>query len=90
MTTSSTAPTPRSSNCMAHAFGWSPPDVAGLERLGATRMRQYVRAWINEWDLIRLDPDFRPESVATDITSDYREDGTLDGESAACLEPGDR
>ena len=39
------------------AFGWAPPDVPGLERLGATRMRQYVRAWINEWDLVRLDPD---------------------------------
>ena len=62
----------------ADAFGWAPPDVAGLERLGATRMRQYVRAWINEWDLIRLDPEFRPESVAADVASDYREDGTLD------------
>jgi len=57
--------------------------VAGLERLGATRMRQYVRAWINEWDLIRLDPGFRPDSVAADIASDYREDDTLDGGSAA-------
>ena len=65
----------------ADAFGWSPPDVAGLERLGATRMRQYVRAWINEWDLIRLDPDFRPESLAADVVSDYREDDTLDGGS---------
>lgn len=65
----------------ADAFGWSPPDVTGLERLGATRMRQYVRAWINEWDLIRLDPDFRPESVAADVASDYREDDTLDGGS---------
>ena len=65
----------------ADAFGWSPPDVAGLERLGATRMRQYVRAWINEWDLIRLDPDFRPETLAADVASDYREDDTLDGGS---------
>jgi len=65
----------------ADAFGWSPPDVAGLERLGATRMRQYVRAWINEWDLIRLDPEFRPESVAADVTSDYSEDETLDSGS---------
>jgi hypothetical protein len=60
------------------AFGWSPPDVAGLERLGATRMRQYVRAWINEWDLLRLDPSFRPETVAVDIASDYREDADLE------------
>jgi hypothetical protein len=34
----------------SEAFGWDPPEVAGLERLAATRMRQYVRAWINEWD----------------------------------------
>lgn len=59
------------------AFGWSPPDVAGLERLGATRMRQYVRAWINEWDLVRLDPGFRPATVAVEIASDYREDADL-------------
>ena len=60
------------------AFGWAPPDVAGLERLGATRMRQYVRAWINEWDLVRLDPDARPETVVVDVRSDYREDTDLD------------
>jgi len=63
----------------AGAFGWSPPDVAGLERLGATRMRQYVRAWINEWDLVRLDPAFRPQTEAVDIASDYREDGASEG-----------
>jgi hypothetical protein len=49
-------------------------------------MRQYVRAWINEWDLIRLDPEFRPESVAADIASDYREDDTIDGGAGAELE----
>ena len=62
----------------ADAFGWDPPDVPGLERLGATRMRQYVRAWINEWDLVRLDPTFRTQSVVADIASDYREDSALD------------
>ena len=46
----------------AEAFDWMPPDVAGLERLGATQMRQYVRAWINEWDLVRLDPGYLPET----------------------------
>jgi hypothetical protein len=59
------------------AFGWQPPDVPGLERLGATRMRQYVRAWINEWDLVRLDPGYRPETEAIDVASDYREDPDL-------------
>jgi len=56
------------------AFGWSPPDVPGLERLGATRMRQYVRAWINEWDLVRLDPTYTPVTDTVAIRSDYRED----------------
>ena len=60
------------------AFGWSPTDVPGLERLGATRMRQYVRAWINEWDLVRLDPVFRPQTEVVHIASDYREDSALE------------
>jgi hypothetical protein len=58
-------------------FGWLPPDVSGIERLGATRMRQYVRTWINEWDLLRLDPHYRPETEVVGISSDYREDPDL-------------
>jgi hypothetical protein len=64
------------------AFSWSPPDVHGLERLGATRMRQYVRAWINEWDLVRLDPAFLPQTEVTPIISDYREDSALEDSAA--------
>ncbi|MBL8925039.1 MAG: DUF2791 family P-loop domain-containing protein [Pseudonocardia sp.] len=59
-------------------FGWRPPDVVGLERLGATRMRQYIRAWINEWDLRRLDPGYRPETEILDVVSDYRESPDLE------------
>jgi len=75
------------------AFGWSPPDVPGLERLGATRMRQYVRAWINEWDLVRLEPAYRPETEVVAIVTDYREDTALDGgapeaDGRAGAEPG--
>ncbi|MEX2658380.1 MAG: BREX system ATP-binding domain-containing protein, partial [Acidimicrobiales bacterium] len=44
----------------AQAYGWDPPDVEGLERLPSNRMRQYVRAWINAWDLCHLDPSYRP------------------------------
>ena len=61
------------------AFDWNPPDIKGLERLGATRMRQYVRAWINEWDLVRLDPAFQPQTEALDLPTDYREDVDLEG-----------
>jgi P-loop Domain of unknown function (DUF2791) len=60
------------------AFGWQPPDIAGLERLGATRMRQYVRAWINEWDLVRLHPAYRPETEMVDVPTDYSEDPDLE------------
>jgi len=60
------------------AYGWQPPDVAGLEQLGATRMRQHVRAWINEWDLVRLDPDYEPITQAVDIPGNYAELAELD------------
>lgn len=55
------------------AYGWEAADVAGLERLGATRMRQYVRAWINEWDLVRMDPQFVPTTEVIGVPSDYDE-----------------
>jgi hypothetical protein len=42
-------------------------------------MRQYIRAWINEWDLVRLDVAFVPQTVTVDVASDYREDKDLEG-----------
>jgi hypothetical protein len=60
------------------AYGWEPPDVPGLEQLGATRMRQYVRAWINEWDLVRLDPNYQPISDVVDVPGNYGELRELD------------
>ncbi len=58
----------------ADAYGWDPPDVAGLERLPSNRMRQYVRAWINEWDLRRLDPGYQPDMTAGELVVDLGED----------------
>lgn len=54
----------------AEAYAWDPPDVAGLERLPSNRMRQYVRAWINEWDLRRLDPEYQPELIVDELIVD--------------------
>jgi hypothetical protein len=62
----------------ASAYDWSPPDVPGLERLGATRMRQYVRAWINAWDLVRLDPTHVPDTEVVEVASSYDEDEALE------------
>jgi len=73
----------------ATAFGWEPPDVEGLERLPSNRMRQYVRAWINEWDLRRLDPSYQPDIAAAEITVDFTEDASLEGgEAEGPGEPG--
>jgi hypothetical protein len=63
----------------AEAHGWTPPDVEGLERLPSNRMRQYVRAWINEWDLRRLDPSYQPDTAASEVVVDFTEDAQLDG-----------
>ena len=67
----------------ASAFGWDPPEVEGLERLPSNRMRQYVRAWINEWDLRRLDPSYQPDISATDVIVDLTDDAELEGAEPA-------
>ncbi len=59
------------------AYSWDPPHVTGLERLSSNRMRQYVRAWINEWDLIRLDASFVPQTTVTTVEIEYGEDDDL-------------
>ena len=64
----------------SEAFEWDAPEVAGLERLGATQMRQYVRAWINEWDLVRLDPSYRPQTEVAPLTMTYDEQPDLDAD----------
>ena len=67
----------------AEAYRWEPPDVTGLERLPSNRMRQYVRAWINEWDLRRLHPDHRPETatdtLAVDLSGEDEEPAAGEG-----------
>ncbi len=60
------------------AFGWDPPDVEGLERLPSNRMRQYVRAWITEWDIRHIDPSYQPDLVAGEVVMDFTDDGDLD------------
>jgi len=65
------------------AYDWEPPDVPGLERLRATRMRQYVRAWINEWDLVRLDPSYLPTTEVLSVPGGYPELDGLDDEADA-------
>ena len=60
------------------AYGWQPPEVDAGERATSTSMRQYVRRWINEWDLLRLYPDSRPTIEVGQLTVDYAEDPDLE------------
>jgi hypothetical protein len=55
----------------ARAFAWDPPELDPGEVLSTTRIRQYVRRWINEWDLLRLYPDYAPHTVVAELPVDY-------------------
>ncbi|MDP2993469.1 MAG: hypothetical protein Q8N82_09000, partial [Deltaproteobacteria bacterium] len=65
----------------AQAYNWSPPPVQSIERLRSNRMRQYIRGWITEWDLKRLDSGYTPEIEVTKLEQDYTEDKNLEVET---------
>lgn len=69
------------------AYGWEPPQVPTIERLSSTRMREYVKGWITEWDLKRLDPTQKVEIELTEIRQDYSEDIELEGAQEEILQP---
>lgn len=69
------------------AYGWEPPQVPTIERLSSTRMREYVKGWITEWDLKRLDPNQKVEIELTEIRQDYSEDIELEGSQEEILQP---
>ncbi len=62
----------------ARAFAWDPPDSGVGEQLSTTRMRQYVRRWINEWDLTRLYADYTADTVVADLPVEYTEQTELE------------
>ncbi|MGH7506236.1 MAG: BREX system ATP-binding domain-containing protein [Longimicrobiales bacterium] len=67
----------------ARAYEWQPPPLR-VEQAEASRpMRQYVRSWINEWDLRRLDATYQPEIEIERIDATYDEDHELEGEESA-------
>ena len=60
------------------AYGWEPPSVTSVDQLSSTRMREYVRGWITEWDLKRLTPDADVNIEVTELKQDYSEDAELE------------
>lgn len=58
----------------AEAYQWNPPDTTSVrEYASSTGMRQYVRSWINAWDLRRLYA-VNAELVMETIAPSYDED----------------
>lgn len=62
------------------AFGWSPPALPNNLRAESSRsMRQYVRGWINQWDLKRLYPGVETHVAVHELRMDYSENPDLEG-----------
>lgn len=61
------------------AYGWPAPPLLLGERTSSRTMRQYIKGWITQWDLRRLDGS-EVSVISSDIASDY-------SESAAASEP---
>jgi len=61
------------------AYGWEAPPIEA--RAGGAgiygRMRYQVRRAINEWDLLRLRPDSRPDTEVREFTTSYEENRDL-------------
>ena len=65
------------------AYDWNAPAVQGESR-GAgyqNRMRYKVRASINEWDLLRHYPNYRPETEGDEFRPSYEVDVDLERDS---------
>src|SRR5204863_3319436 len=60
------------------AYDWEAPEIPRERGRLTQSMREYVRAWINEWDLRRLDPSYQPEIEVEQVATDYSEDLELE------------
>jgi P-loop Domain of unknown function (DUF2791) len=60
----------------AKAYGWNPPMEWAPDK--TIRIRQHVKRWINEWDLERLYPGYKPDIEVTHLRQDYSESPELE------------
>lgn len=60
------------------AYDWQPPELPRRAALASRSMREHVRAWIQEWDLRRLDPSYRPQIEIERLETDYTESPELE------------
>ena len=69
----------KSREIYARAYGWEPPKE--FETNNTWRIRQHVKRWINEWDLLRLYPDYKPNVQVGELWHNYSEDLDLERSS---------
>jgi hypothetical protein len=56
------------------AYDWDPPEIQVGDVLASKSMRQYIKSWITEWDLLRLFGEKVEIDIETDrLESDYTE-----------------
>jgi hypothetical protein len=69
--------------CRLHsqAFGWNAPPAREREALSSRSVREHVKSWIAEWDMMLLYPDYRTSIVIDDVAQDYSEDADLSQET---------
>ena len=71
------------------AFGWDPPQLFDMEQLGNLRLREYVKGWITEWDLKRLNPGQVVNLEVMPLRPSYREDSELESSADSLGTEGD-
>jgi hypothetical protein len=62
----------------AKAYGWEPVVQAVVRREQSTPLRAYIRRWITEWDLHRLNPGAEVDIETTVWHTDYSEEEEAD------------
>ena len=66
----------------SRAYGWDAPPLETRAAAGyQQRMRYRIRSAINEWDLLRLYPDSRPETEGREFTHQYVQISDLETQS---------
>ena len=58
------------------AYNWPVPSLPPPERTSSRTMRQYIKGWITQWDLRRLDGS-EVRLISEGIVSNYAEDASL-------------
>jgi len=63
------------------AYTWPAPPLPPAERTSSRTMRQYIKGWITQWDLRRLD-GADVLLISGSIASDYTENAAMAEPSA--------